>query len=39
MDVYFDDFRVTHEYGDIVAGSDYYPFGLAIYGSQVTSDP
>jgi RHS repeat-associated protein len=35
MDVYFDDFKVTHTYGDIVAGSDYYPYGLAMEGREI----
>jgi RHS repeat-associated protein len=35
MDVYFDDLKVTHQYSDIVAGGDYYPFGLAIKDRQI----
>ena len=36
MDVYFDDLKITHEYSAIVAGSDYYPFGLPIEDRQIT---
>jgi len=35
MDVYFDDLKVTHTYSDIVAGGDYYPFGLTIKDRQI----
>jgi RHS repeat-associated protein len=35
MDVYFDDLKVTHTYGDVVAGSDYYPYGLAMEGREI----
>lgn len=38
MDVYWDDFKVTHKLNDIVAGGDYYPFGLAMSGRQITRD-
>ncbi|MEZ4945570.1 MAG: RHS repeat-associated core domain-containing protein [Cyclobacteriaceae bacterium] len=38
MDVYFDDLKVTHEYSDVVAGGDYYPFGLAIEDRQITRE-
>lgn len=38
MDVYFDDLLVTHQYSDIVAGSDYYPFGLEIKDRQITRE-
>jgi len=30
MDVYFDDLRISHTYSNIVAGSDFYPFGLTM---------
>ncbi|UII26204.1 hypothetical protein LVD15_23345 [Fulvivirga maritima] len=30
MDVYFDDLKVTHTLGNVVAGSDFYPFGLTM---------
>jgi RHS repeat-associated protein len=36
IDVYFDDLRVIQIYGDIVAGGDYYPYGLEIEDRQVT---
>lgn len=35
MEVYFDDFIVDHVYGDIVAGGDYYPFGLPLAGRTI----
>jgi RHS repeat-associated protein len=38
-DVYFDDFQVAHTYSDIVAGGDYYPFGLTIEDRQITREP
>jgi RHS repeat-associated protein len=38
MDVYFDDLKVTHKYSDIVAGGDYYPFGLAMEDRQITRE-
>jgi RHS repeat-associated protein len=38
MDVYFDDLRVTQQYSDIVAGGDYYPFGLEISDRQITRE-
>jgi RHS repeat-associated protein len=30
IDVYFDDFKVTQVHSKIVAGGDYYPFGLPM---------
>jgi RHS repeat-associated protein len=38
MDIYFDDFKVTHELNDIVAGGDYYPFGSVMTGREITRD-
>ena len=35
MEVYFDDFVVNHIYDDIVAGGDYYPFGLPLAGRTI----
>jgi len=35
MDAYFDDLKVSHQYSDIVAGGDYYPFGLEISDRQI----
>src|SRR5690606_28275695 len=32
VDVYFDDMGITHNHSPIVAGADYYPFGLAMEG-------
>lgn len=36
MDVYFDDFRIKHEYSEVIAGGDYYPFGLPIEDRRIT---
>lgn len=36
MDVFFDDLRVTHVMGQVVAGGDYYPFGEEISDRRVT---
>ncbi len=38
MDAYFDDFRITHQYGDIVAGSDYYPYGLVMASREINRE-
>ena len=38
QEVYFDDLKVTHQYSEIVAGSDFYPFGLAIEDRQITRE-
>ena len=38
MDVYFADLKVTHQYSEIVAGSDFYPFGLAIEDRKITRE-
>jgi RHS repeat-associated protein len=38
MDVYFDDLKVIQHYSDIVAGGDFYPFGLAINDRQINRD-
>ncbi len=35
MEVYFDDLKVSHTYSTVVAGGDYYPFGLAINDRQI----
>ena len=34
VEVYFDDFKVTHTKGPIVASQDYYPFGLTFNSHQ-----
>jgi RHS repeat-associated protein len=39
VEVYFDDFKVTHEQSAIVAGADYYPFGLAMENREITDEP
>ena len=38
VDVYFDDFKITHTQSPIVAGSDYYPFGLVMDGRQISDE-
>jgi RHS repeat-associated protein len=38
MEAYFDDLRITHAYSNIVAGGDFYPFGLSITDRQVTRE-
>src|SRR5690606_36198002 len=38
MDVYFDDLRIKHKYSSIVAGGDYYPFGLSIKDRTIHRD-
>jgi RHS repeat-associated protein len=38
MDVYFDDLYVKHTYSNIVAGGDYYPFGLEISDRTITRE-
>lgn len=37
--VYFDNLFVTHQHSPIVAGGDYYPFGLAMEGREITDEP
>lgn len=36
--MYFDDFKVTHTYSPIVAGGDYYPYGLEMADRQITRE-
>jgi RHS repeat-associated protein len=38
MDVYFDDLNVKHKYSNIVAGGDYYPYGLPITDRQINRE-
>jgi RHS repeat-associated protein len=38
-EAYFDDVTVTHTESPIVAGSDYYPFGLPLDGTEITDEP
>jgi RHS repeat-associated protein len=37
--VYFDDFTVSVTHSPIVAGADYYPFGLPLDGKEITDEP
>ena len=39
MDVYFDDFKVTQVHSNVVAGADYYPFGLVMSTREITQEP
>jgi RHS repeat-associated protein len=39
IDVYFDDLHIEHTYSPIVAGSDYYPFGLEMADRRITREP
>jgi RHS repeat-associated protein len=36
--VYFDDLTVSITHSDIVAGADYYPFGLVMDGMEITDE-
>ncbi|MEX2235381.1 MAG: RHS repeat-associated core domain-containing protein [Cyclobacteriaceae bacterium] len=38
MDVYFDDLKVKHKYSNIVAGGDFYPFGLSIKDREISRE-
>jgi RHS repeat-associated protein len=38
VDVYFDDFQVTQTHSTIVAGGDYYPFGMTINERQISQE-
>ncbi len=38
VDVHFDDVKVTHIHSNIVAGADYYPFGLAMDGREIDDE-
>jgi RHS repeat-associated protein len=39
VDVYFDDFKVTQVHSNVVAGADYYPFGLVMSTREITQEP
>ncbi|MBL7839200.1 MAG: hypothetical protein JNJ75_03575 [Cyclobacteriaceae bacterium] len=39
VDVYFDDIVVSHEHSPVVAGADYYPFGLEMDGREISDEP
>jgi RHS repeat-associated protein len=39
LDVYFDDLRIKQTMSNIVAGGDYYPYGLAIDDRQIDRQP
>jgi RHS repeat-associated protein len=38
IDVYFDDLHIEHVYSPIVAGSDFYPFGLEMADRHLTRE-
>jgi RHS repeat-associated protein len=37
-EVWFDDLKVTHQRSTIVAGADYYPFGLVMENREITRE-
>lgn len=39
IDVHFDDVTITHTHSRIVAGADYYPYGLAMEGREIDDEP
>ncbi|MFM7487526.1 MAG: RHS repeat-associated core domain-containing protein, partial [Cytophagales bacterium] len=39
IDVFFDDFKVTQNMSEVMAGADYYPFGLPIPERELTREP
>jgi RHS repeat-associated protein len=39
LDAAFDDVTITHSQSPIVAGADYYPFGLVMEGREITDEP
>lgn len=39
IDVFFDDLKVTQNMSEVVAGADYYPFGLPIPERELTREP
>lgn len=36
--VYWDDFKITHQHSPIIAGADYYPFGLSQAGREIKEE-
>ena len=36
--IYFDDLVITHEHSPIVAGADFYPFGMVMDGREITQE-
>ncbi|MCZ8355624.1 MAG: hypothetical protein O9340_12870 [Cyclobacteriaceae bacterium] len=36
--VYWDDLKITHQHSPIVAGADYYPFGLPQAGREIKEE-
>lgn len=39
QNIYFDDLLITHTHSAVVAGADYYPFGLPLEGREITREP
>jgi RHS repeat-associated protein len=37
--IYFDDLSITVNHSPVVAGADYYPFGLAMEGREINDEP
>jgi RHS repeat-associated protein len=38
-EVWFDDLSIQHQQSPVVAGADYYPFGMAINERSITREP
>jgi RHS repeat-associated protein len=36
--VYFDEMLITHEHSKVVAGADYYPFGMVMDGRKIDDE-
>lgn len=36
--VYFDDMKVSHAHSPVVAGADYFPYGLPMEGREITQE-
>jgi len=39
VDIYFDDLTITQTQSPVVAGSDFYPFGLPMDGMEIKDEP
>lgn len=39
QNIYFDDLAITHTYSPVVAGADYYPFGMPMEGREINREP
>lgn len=36
--VFFDELKITHAHDNVVAGADFYPFGLVMEGREITDE-